>query len=386
MELGTADFPYTSRLTITMSSTIDSPYIPIYGNKCIGLRHGILDMHGVAKTPTWTVMESTVEVGATEIQIQGEINWAVGDEISIASTSYVGREGERRTITEIDKTDPTKPILRFAEPLEYRHYAEDYQVGTEVEFITMRAEVGVLSRNVVYRGDPIDSYETQYGATIFMHSPGDDSLIFRASDIEFRNVGQAFKLGRYALHMHMIGAVHKSYIKNNAVNQSNNRAVAIHGTRYLRIINNHSFEAKGHNIFIEDAVETHNIITGNLITKVIRSLSLLNVDQTPAGSWITNPFNNYRDNHVAGSDRYGYWFDLQVHGMGQNADTTVCPENEKVGQFVGNHAHSTGRYGLRLFHQMIPRKFPCKPVVKDMKVVYENSLIEDESLHKDPYW
>jgi hypothetical protein len=72
--------------------------------------------------------------------------------------------------------------------------------------------------------------------------------------------------------------------------------------------------------------------------------------------------------------------------MGQNADTTVCPENEKVGQFVGNHAHSTGRYGLRLFHQMIPRKFPCKPVVKDMKVVYENSLIEDETLHKDPYW
>jgi hypothetical protein len=108
----------------------------------------------------------------------------------------------------------------------------------------------------------------------------------------------------------MIGAVHTSYIKNNAVNQSNNRAVAIHGTRYLRIINNHAFEAKGHNIFIEDAVETHNIITHNLITKVIRSMSLLNVDQTPAGSWITNPFNNYRDNHVAGSDRYGYWFDL----------------------------------------------------------------------------
>jgi hypothetical protein len=111
-----------------------------------------------------------------------------------------------------------------------------------------------------------------------MHSPGDDSLTFRASDCEFRHVGQAFKLGRYALHMHMIGAVHTSYIKNNAVNQSNNRAVAIHGTRYLRIINNVSFEAKGHNIFIEDAVETHNIITGNLLMKVIRSMSLLNVD------------------------------------------------------------------------------------------------------------
>lgn len=245
----------------------------------------------------------------------------------------------------------------------------------------MRAEVGVLSRNVIFRGDPETSPETEYGATIFMHSPGDDSLTFRARNIEFTHVGQAFKLGRYALHMHMIGAVHNSYIENNAVHQSNNRAVAIHGTRYLRITNNVAFETKGHNIFIEDAVETHNTITHNLIMKVMRSMSLLNVDQTPAGSWITNPFNNYRDNTVAGSDRYGYWFDLQEHGMGANADTSICPENMKVGQFRGNSAHSTGRYGLRLFHQMIPRKFPCKAVVRDMDVVYKNSLEADESKH-----
>jgi len=372
-----------------MHSKIDDPYLPIYGNKVIGLRFGTLDMHGVPKHPVWTRMEATVEKGASSIQLHvvpDDFNWVAGDEIAIASTSYNGREGERRFIKEIDNSDPTKPILHLTEPLEFRHYAEDYQVGTEGEFISMRAEVGNLSRNVIYRGDPEDSLDTEYGAAIFMHSPGDDSLTFRASDVEFRNVGQAFKLGRYALHMHLIGAVHNSYIRNNAVNQSNNRAVAIHGTRYLRIENNVAFETKGHNIFIEDAVETHNIITGNLLMKVMRSMSLLNVDQTPAGSWITNPFNNYRNNHVAGSDRYGFWFDLQVHGMGANADTSICPENEKVGQFVGNQAHSTGRYGLRIFHQMIPRRFPCKPVKKDMKVVYENSLIEDVTQHKDPYW
>jgi len=105
-------------------------------------------------------------------------------------------------------------------PLEFRHYAEDYEVGTQEprEFISMRAEVGVLTRNVVFQGNPDTSIDTEYGAAIFMHSPGDDSLTFRASDCEFRHVGQAFKLGRYALHMHMIGAVHTSYIKNNAVN------------------------------------------------------------------------------------------------------------------------------------------------------------------------
>jgi hypothetical protein len=38
MEVGTEAFPYTSKITITMHSTIDDPYLPIYGNKVIGCR------------------------------------------------------------------------------------------------------------------------------------------------------------------------------------------------------------------------------------------------------------------------------------------------------------------------------------------------------------
>jgi hypothetical protein len=81
--------------------------------------------------------------------------------------------------------------LKLNATLEFGHYAEDYEVGTlePKEFISMRAEVAVLSRNVIYRGNPEDSYDNEYGATIFMHSPGDDSLTFRASDVEFTDVG-----------------------------------------------------------------------------------------------------------------------------------------------------------------------------------------------------
>jgi hypothetical protein len=130
MELGTEEFPYTSRLTITMHSKIDDPYLPIYGNKAIGLRFGVLDMHGVPKTPVWTTMEATVEKGASSIQLHEAVNWVAGDEIAVASTSYNGREGERRHIKEIDRTNPDRPILHLEEPLEFRHYAEDYEVGT----------------------------------------------------------------------------------------------------------------------------------------------------------------------------------------------------------------------------------------------------------------
>ena len=39
-EAGTESFPYTSRLTITMHSNVADPYLPIYGNKVIGVRFG----------------------------------------------------------------------------------------------------------------------------------------------------------------------------------------------------------------------------------------------------------------------------------------------------------------------------------------------------------
>lgn len=108
----------------------------------------------------------------------------------------------------------------------------------------------------------------------------------------------------------MIGAVHKSYAKGVGLHSGFNRAFTIHGTHYLRIMNNVAFEVKGHTIFIEDAIETKNKLIGNLIIKTMRSWSLLNTDQTPACFWITHPDNDFIGNHAAGSDRYGFWYDL----------------------------------------------------------------------------
>jgi len=53
----------------------------------------------------------------------------------------------------------------------------------------MRAEVGLLSRNVVFRGDPETSKANEYGAAIFLHSQGDDSLTARLSYFECADVG-----------------------------------------------------------------------------------------------------------------------------------------------------------------------------------------------------
>lgn len=67
MEVGTEEFPYTSKITITMHSQLSDPYLPIYGNKVIGVRYGTLDMHGIERNKTWTLLEQTVEAGGTVI-------------------------------------------------------------------------------------------------------------------------------------------------------------------------------------------------------------------------------------------------------------------------------------------------------------------------------
>ena len=75
MEVGTEEFPYTSKLTITMHGDVADPYIPIYGNKVIGVRFGTLDMHGSVRNKVWTLLEHTVEPGSNVIQLQEAVDW-----------------------------------------------------------------------------------------------------------------------------------------------------------------------------------------------------------------------------------------------------------------------------------------------------------------------
>jgi hypothetical protein len=125
----------------------------------------------------------------------------------------------------------------------------------------------------------------------------------------------------------MIGTVHNSYIRGNAIHHTYNRAVTLHGVHYLRVIRNVAYATMGHVFFIEDAAETKNLIQENLAVLTKASFSLLITDQTPASFWITHPDNIFRGNHAAGSDRYGFWFDTKPNSMGPSYDLNICPEN-----------------------------------------------------------
>ena len=110
-EAGTEDFPYTSKLTITMYSKRFDPELPIFGNKVIAMYGGILDFHGVPRTPTWTMLDTTADIGTDTITLIRDVDWKVGERIVVAPTGYYNTEAEERTIIAIDNTNPQKPVI-----------------------------------------------------------------------------------------------------------------------------------------------------------------------------------------------------------------------------------------------------------------------------------
>ena len=137
-----------------------------------------------------------------------------------------------------------------------------------------------------------------------MHTTaGNDTVVGRFSNIEIQDGGQAFNLGRYPLHYHLAGAVPSSYVRNCSIHDSFNRGLTIHGVHELHAEHNVLVDNAGHNIFLEDGIETRNVIRGNLVMGTRASGGLLKSDATPASFWITNPDNVVEGNAAAGSER-----------------------------------------------------------------------------------
>ncbi|XP_052063691.1 fibrocystin-L-like [Mytilus californianus] len=384
LQIGTESEPFQHKAYITGTAHLRTKELPIYGTNSLGVREGVLDLHGKPVPVVWTHLASTAAAGSNTITLEREVTWQSGDEIVIATTGGPSsqRQNEKHTIKEV--TD--MKTLTLVNALKYEHLGESETIGSHT--FEYRAEVGLLTRNIVLRGErdrqwteiipacprgfSTGEFATQtcfqgrfgeeigsdeFGLQVMFHppEPNKNLTIGRVSYVEFTYVGQAFRLGRYPFHLHLAGDMSSTYIKGCSIHESFNRGVNIHGSHNALVENNVIYNTKGGTVFLEDGIETGNKLLYNLVIFVRESSSLVNDDITPASFWITHPDNFVEHNVAVGGTHFGFWYRMHTHPDGPSSTTSVCPQRGKLGSFSHNTAHSFGWYGFWIFTTYTPR-------------------------------
>lgn len=363
-EWGTETELYNKKGVITLVGNDPNKKIPGTGveSKAIMVMDGgQIELHGANKT-SWSTLSENAGVNSTKIKItETSHNWEVGDEIVIAPSRLKWTEGEKRTITAISGNE-----LTLNSKLTYPHIGAVHtytRASDGKKWVgDMRAEVGLLSKNIKIQGDA-NSASNQHGGHIMIHMNGTAHV----ENIELYRMGQKSILGRYPFHWHLVqekGA--GQYLKNSSIHLAYNRAITIHGTESTLVDNNFCYDHIGHGLFLEDGSERFNVIKNNvvLLTKrptvgeeVIPSDNEMNEVQnrTPASYWITNPNNIFENNIAAGTQGTGFWFIMPQKPVGPSASITrfqnLQPYKEKLGKFDGNKAHSCVS-GFDIFDQL----------------------------------
>src|SRR6187399_2677945 len=368
LEIGTEKSPHTRKATITLTNNVKDEDISGVGgttdkvDRGIMLMGGTLNLHGDRQN-TWSKLTNTAAAGATSIQVLSATGWRVGDEIVLASTDFDPRQAERRTISAISGNTVT-----LDKKLDYMHF------GKVTFDVDERGEVAMITRNIKLQASA-DAEQSFYGGHVMAMAT---SKMF-VEGVEFNRMGQNLTLARYPIHWHLIGDAKGQYIKNASLHDTYNRCVTVHGTNFLRVENNVTYNTVGHCFFLEDGAEHGNQFVHNLAIQIkchtskacvptnlgangentgsnplnratyrADSMSgkdtLLPSDNTVTAYWITNPDNVFIDNVAAGSDENGFWWSLPEHPQGKFEGTEISkntwPRRTRMAEFRGNVAHS----------------------------------------------
>uniref|UniRef100_A0A665X4Q3 G8 domain-containing protein n=1 Tax=Echeneis naucrates TaxID=173247 RepID=A0A665X4Q3_ECHNA len=255
-----------------------------------------------------------------------------------------------------------------------------HHVGEIIDGVDMRAEVALLSKNILIYGEMEKACYGNNKCQFYNHDTyGGHIKIFsnfssvHLSYVELRNMGQQGETGRYPLHFHMCGDVDQkggywepTYVDGLSIHHSFSRCLSIHATNGLLVKNTVGYDTLGHCFFLEDGIEQRNTFYHNL-GLLTRPGTLLPTDRndtvcssikdkvykdirmmTFSTFWIANPNNNLISNAAAGSQDAGIWFVFHSSSTGDSHG--LVPETKAeltpLGIFYNNRVHSNFKAGL----------------------------------------
>lgn len=198
------------------------------------------------------IVENVIERnfdGTTSAASDGQLNWEVGDQLVIASSTRDYSDQEVRTITALTDLGNGTTRLTLDSVLSNRHYGEIETYDNGTRSIDLRAEVALLSRNVRIQGLASQDTDSNWGDRALFNtgSTGDHRGIsghimimstagqISVEGVQLDRMGQTGTLGRYPIHWHLAEDRTGDVLKGVSVTNSSNRGVTVHGTHNLLI-------------------------------------------------------------------------------------------------------------------------------------------------------
>ncbi|HTD35172.1 MAG TPA: G8 domain-containing protein, partial [Candidatus Elarobacter sp.] len=307
---------------------------------------GSVELYGAPRL-SWTHLAANAAAGSREIVLAADAGWRPGDRLALAPTGFDAREAEEVEIAAVDGARVT-----LSAPLRFAHW------GTVTDGIDERAEIGLLSHNVRVRSESSAAAHGIGGQVVVMEGGR-----LRADGVEFAGLGRRATLGAYPVHFHLAGDGGGSFVTGSSIVHSANRCLTIHGTSGVRVERNVAFDTIGHCYFLEDGVETGNVLDGNLgmLTRgAPRAGAILESDVRPATFWIANPDNVVTRNAAAGSEGTGFWYNLTPHPTGPSATGAVVAAPREP-------ARVRGERRARERDERPVRRQPAQPAGRDRR-------------------
>jgi G8 domain len=319
-QCGTSLNPFAKRLTITLTGPAsDESVLGMgMGTKMLGAMHGArIAIYGERRV-SWTQLNATANVGATQIVLKEPVDWRVGEKIVIASTALDPDQAEERQILSVSADRRT---VTLNQALAYSHFG---QLQTfEGKTLDERAEVALLSRNIVIEGDD-SSTTSQFGGHVMImgalstvrETQASKRSSAKLQGIEFRRMGQFDRLGRYPIHWHQNGDSAGDFVRSSSFHSNLQRGVVVHGTDNTTIESNTVLRSMGHSYALEDGTEKGNLLRGNLglgtqpfPRKATNPIQAAQNDDRAATFWMKTGDNRFVGNYAAGGENVAFWFD-----------------------------------------------------------------------------
>uniref|UniRef100_A0A8D0H416 hyaluronoglucosaminidase n=1 Tax=Sphenodon punctatus TaxID=8508 RepID=A0A8D0H416_SPHPU len=310
-------------------------------------------------------------------------SWKPGDRLVVASTDYSMYQSEEFPVLPCRRCRPNE--VKVAGRATYLH------VGEIIDGVDMRAEVGLLSRNIVVMGEMAKEcydYNNDLCSFFDFDTFGGHIKIglgFKAVHIEgmeLKHMGQQ-SMGHYPIHFHMANDVDEkggyrppTYVKDVSIHHTFSRCVTVHGSNGLLVKDVVGYDSLGHCFFTEDGPEERNTFD-HCLGLLVKASTLLPSDRDSkmcktikegaypgyiakprqdcnavSTFWMANPHNNLINCAAAGSEEAGFWFVL--HHVPTGPSKGMYPpgysEHVPMGKFYNNRAHSNYRAGMIIDH------------------------------------